>query len=215
MTEGSVVKRRSYDSHRRRAQASETRRAIIHAARDLFLVQGYGHTTVAQIARQAKVAVETIYASVGTKAVLLHRAWDITIGGDDEEVLFHERPEILAVRAEPDLARRFVLHAQVSTRTAERIAPFRLMVVAAAGADPAAAAMLAEMDRQRLAGLTVIARDAAATGQLAVSEAECLDVVWATTDGVLWHQLVNERGWSSERYAAWLGAVWVDRLVRR
>jgi AcrR family transcriptional regulator len=205
--------KRTYDSPRRRAQAAETRAAIVRAARDLFVERGYGQTTLADVAARAGVSVETIHKSVGTKAVLLHRAWDVTVGGDDQDVVFHERPEVLAIRAEPDLARRFMLHAQFSTRTAQRIAPFQLMVQAAAGADPAAAAMLEEMGRQRLAGMGVMAAEAAATGQLAVSEDECRDVVWSMTDGTLWHRLVNERGWSNERFAEWLGSVWVERLV--
>ena len=208
------VKRRSYDASRRRAQADETRATVVRVARDLFVERGYGHTTLADVARAAGVSVETIHKSVGTKAVLLHRAWDITVGGDDEDVVFHERPEVLAIRREPDLARRLVLHATFSTETAQRIAPFQLMVQAAAGADAAAAAMLEEMGRQRLAGIGVMAAEAAATGQLAVTEEECRDVVWAMTDGMLWYRLVHERGWSNERFADWLGAVWVDRLVR-
>jgi len=209
------VKRRTYDSTRRRAQADETRRTVVRAARDLFLEHGYGRTTVADIARVAGVSVETIYASVGTKADLLHKAWDITVGGDDEDIVFHERPEVMAIRAERNLARRLMLHAAFSTQTAQRIAPFQLMVQAAAGTDEAAAAMLTEMNRQRLVGIGVMAAEAASTGQLAVSEEECRDVVWSMTDGTLWHRLVTERGWTNERYAEWLGNLWVDRLVRR
>jgi AcrR family transcriptional regulator len=208
-----VVKRRSYDSSRRRAQAGENRAAIIRAARDLFIERGYGLTTVADIARAAGVSVETVYASVGNKADLLHKAWDITVGGDDQDIVFHERPEVLAIRAEPDLAQRLRLHAVFSTRTAQRIAPFQLMVQSAAGADSAAAAMLEEMGRQRLVGIAVMAAEAARTGQLAVPEEECRDIVWSMTDGTLWHRLVNERGWTNERFAEWLGNVWIDRLV--
>ncbi|MEY2473915.1 MAG: hypothetical protein QOK28_3244 [Actinomycetota bacterium] len=186
---------------------------MVRAARDLFLEQGYGRTTIADIAGRAGVSVETIYASFGNKATLLHRAWDITVGGDEDEVVFHERPEVLAVRAEPDLAKRLAMHAVLSTRTAERIAPFQLMVQSAAGADATAAVMLDEMGRQRLAGIGVMAAEAAATGQLAVSEEECRDVVWSMTDGVLWHRLVIERGWSSDRFAEWLGRMWVSLLV--
>lgn len=214
MKSGDAVKRRSYDSTRRRAQAAETRAAIVRAARDLFIEQGYGHTTMADVARAAGVSVETVHKSVGTKAVLLHRAWDITVGGDDQDIVFHERPEIHAIRREPDLARRLMLHAAFSTQTAQRIAPFQLMVQSAAGADPAAAAMLEEMGRQRLAGMTVMAAEAAKTGQLAVSEDECRDIIWSMTDGMLWHRLVRERGWSNERFAEWLGRVWVDHLVK-
>jgi AcrR family transcriptional regulator len=207
------VKRRTYDSSRRRAQADETRAAIVRTARDLFVEHGYGHTTLTDIARTVGVSVETIHKSFGTKAALLHAAWDIAIGGDDDDVVFHERPEVLAIRAEPDLARRFELHAAFFTRTAQRIAPFQLMVQSAAGADPAAAAMLDEMGRQRLAGMAVMAAEAARTGQLAVTEDECRDLVWSMTDGVLWHRLVNERGWTNERFAEWLAAVWVTTLV--
>lgn len=209
------VKRRSYDSSRRRAQADTTRAAIVRAARDLFIERGYGRTPIADIARAAAVSVETVYGAFGNKATLLHKAWDITVGGDDQNIVFHERPEVLAIRNEPDLAKRLMLHATFSTRTAQRIAPFQLMVHAAAGSDPAAAEMLDEMGRQRLAGMTVMAKEAAATGQLAVSEEECRDVLWSMTDGMLWHRLVNERGWTNERFADWLGRIWVQQLTHR
>jgi AcrR family transcriptional regulator len=207
------VKRR-YDSSRRKEQARETQRAVLRAAHDLFVEQGYGRTTIADIARAAGVSAETIYATFKNKATLLHRVWDVTIGGDDEDVVFHERPEIMAIRAEPDLAKRFMMHARMSTATARRMTPLRLAVQAAAGSEPAAADMLAEMDRQRLAGMTVMAAASAETGQLAVSEEECRDVVWAMTDGLLWHAFVNGRGWSDEEYAEWVGRVWVATLVR-
>lgn len=206
--------KRSYDSSRRRAQAQAGRTAIARTAARLFIEQGYGHTTMGDIADAAGVSVETIYAAFGNKAALLHRAWDLTIGGDDTEIVFHDRPEVMAMRSEPDLAARLVLHAAFSTRTAQRIAPFQLMVQSAAGSDEAAAAMLQEMGRQRLAGISVMASEAAATGQLAVTEEECRDVIWSMTDGMLWHRLVNERGWSNDRFAEWLGRMWTDLLVR-
>ncbi|HEX9466975.1 MAG TPA: helix-turn-helix domain-containing protein, partial [Acidimicrobiia bacterium] len=120
---GEPVKRRSYDSSRRQAQANETRSAIVAAARDLFIEQGYGRTTMSDIARAVGVSVETIYSAFGNKATLLHKAWDITVGGDDRDVVFHERPEVMAIRNEPDLAKRLMLHAAFSTQTAQRIAP--------------------------------------------------------------------------------------------
>ena len=211
---GRKVKPRTYDSSGRQAQAKATQSTVVRCARDLFIEQGYGHTTIADVARAAGVSVETIYGAFGNKATLLHRAWDITVGGDDEDVVFHERPEVVEIRNEPDLAKRLMLHAAFSTKTAQRIGPFQLMVQSAAGADPAAAAMLEEMGRQRLAGMTVMAAEAAATGQLAVTEDECRDLIWATTDGVLWHRLVHERGWANDRYAEWLGRMWVQLLVR-
>lgn len=205
--------KRSYDSTRRRAQARETQRAILSAAHDLFVEQGYGRTTIAQVAERAGVSPETIYGTFRNKATLLHRTWDVTVGGDDEEVVFHERPEVKAIRTEPDLAKRFMLHARLSTATARRMTPFVRSVQGAAASEPSAAAMAAEMEQQRLNGISVMAKEAAASGQLKVSEDECRDIVWAMTDGHLWHQLVAERGWSDEQYADWLGRTWVALLV--
>jgi AcrR family transcriptional regulator len=206
--------KRSYDSTRRRAQARETQRAILRAAHDLFVEQGYGRTTIAQVAERAEVSPETIYATFRNKATLLHRTWDVTVGGDDEEIVFHERPEVVAIRAEPDLTRRLEMHARFSTATARRMTPFVRSVQGAAASEPSAAKMAAEMERQRLAGLSVMASEAAATGQLRVGEEECRDIMWATTDGHLWHQLVVERGWSDEQYAEWLARTWIAHLVR-
>ena len=205
---------RGYDSSRRRAQAAETQRAVLRAAHDLFVGKGYGRTTIAEVARVAGVSAETIYAAFGTKANLLHRVWDVTIGGDDRQVAYHERPEVVALRGEPDLARRLAMQAVLFTETAHRIVPFLLAMRSAAGAEPAAAAMVEEIGRQRLHGMGVMAREAAATGQLAVSEEECRDVIWATTDGMLLHLLVRERGWSDEDFAGWLGEMWIRLLVR-
>jgi AcrR family transcriptional regulator len=205
--------KRSYDSSRRRAQAEETRSLIVRTAQRLFLEQGYGATSVADIARAAGVSVETIYGAFGSKAALLRKAWDITIGGDDQDIAFHERPEIVAIRDEPDLAQRLRLHATFTTQTAQRIAPFQIMVQAAAEVDPVAAEMLDEMERQHLAGMSIMSAEVAQTGQLATSETECRDILWSTTDGMLWHRLVVKRGWTNERFAEWLGELWTHLLV--
>jgi AcrR family transcriptional regulator len=205
--------KRTYDSSRRQEQARQTRREILRAAHDLFVEHGYGRTTIADVARAAGVSPETIYATYKNKATLLHRVWDVTVGGDDEAVVFHERPEVMAIRAEPDLRKRLAMQARFSTATARRMTPFLLALQGAAASEASAAQMLDEVGRQRYAGIGVMAAEAAATGQLAVSEQECRDLVWATTDGTLWHQLVNGRGWTDERFADWLGRMWVASLV--
>jgi hypothetical protein len=106
------------------------------------------------------------------------------------------------------------MQARLFTSTAQRVAPFLLAVQGAASSDEAAAQMLEEMGRQRLHGLSVMAAAAAATGQLAVSEEHCRDIMWSTTDGVLWHRLVQQRGWSDDEFAQWLAGVWIASLVR-
>ncbi len=209
---GAAVKR-SYNSSRRQDQARQTERAVLAAASELFTAQGYGRTTLAQVAQQAGVSVETVYSRFRNKPGLLHRVWDVTSGGDDDDVLFHQRPEVQAITAEPDLARRLAMLARLMTKTVRRTAPLLLMLQSAASSDPVAAQMLHEANSQRLVGLGVMAKAAAATGQLAVSEQECRDLIWAHSDGVLWHRLVIERSWSDEQFADYLTRAWIAALV--
>lgn len=206
--------KRPYHSTRRREQASETRRRIIRAAHDLFVSQGYGRTTIAEVARGAGVAVETVYAAYRNKPTLLRQVWYATMRGDDQDIRLLDRPEIRAVLAEPDLATRLRAHAVALIPVWRRITPLLRALQGAATSEPAAAAMLAEFDERRLDAASHYARAAAATGQLAVSEQECRDLLAATMDGAQWHRLVAERGWSEDRYAQLLGTMWVAALVR-
>lgn len=206
--------KRPYRSVRRREQAVETRLRIISAAHDLFVRKGYGRTTITEVARAADVAVETVYAAYGNKPTLLRQVWYATFRGDDEDVRLLDRPEIQAVLAEPDLATRLRAHAVALRPVFRRIAPLLRALEGATTSEPAATAMLAEFDERRLDAARHYARAAAATGQLAVSEDECRDLLAATMDGALWHRLVEERGWSPDRFAKLLGSMWVALLVR-
>jgi AcrR family transcriptional regulator len=206
--------KRPYRSARRREQAMETRLRIIRAAHDLFVSDGYGRTTIAEVARAAGVAAETVYAAYRNKPTLLRQVWYATVRGDEEDIRLLDRPEIRAVLAEPDLATRFRAHAVALVPVFRRMTQLLRALQGAATTEPAAAALLAEFDERRLDAAVYYAHEAAATGQLAVSEAECRDVLAATMDGALWHRLVGERGMSDDRYAQVLGTMWVAVLVR-
>jgi len=207
-----AVKRR-YASARRDEQAHETRLRIIGAARELFVTKGYGRTTLVAIAQEAGVAVETVYAAFGNKAALLHQTWYMDFRGDEEDVPLFERDEMQGILNEPDLAKRVRRHAVFVAATNRRTGPLTAALEGAAASEPAAAEMLAEFSARRLDVTTKYAKAAAATGRLAVSQAECRDVLFATMDGTLWRRLVVERGWSDERYADWLGSLWIAQLV--
>jgi AcrR family transcriptional regulator len=206
--------KRPYNSTRRQDQARETRLRIVRAAHRLFVAQGYGRTTIAEIAAAAGVAVETVYAAFRNKPTLLRQVWYVNFRGDEKDIRLLDRPEIRDVLAEPDLPTRFDEHAAVLTAVFRRIAPLLAALQGAAATEPAAAAMLAEWNERRLDACTTYAEAAAATGQLAVSADECRDVLAATMDGTLWQRLVAERGWTDQRFASWLGRLWTSQLVK-
>src|SRR6516225_11209499 len=76
--------RRSYSSPTRQAQAAATRRAIVHAARDVFAKSGYGDATIEAIADAAQVSVPTVYAVFGSKPGLLSAV--VADGGGDADI---------------------------------------------------------------------------------------------------------------------------------
>jgi AcrR family transcriptional regulator len=90
-------------------QARRTRRAIVTAAHDLFLAQGYAATTIDGIAEAAHVSRRTAFNSVGGKAALLKLALDWAIVGDDEPITMADRPAIKAIQAESDPGQRKAL----------------------------------------------------------------------------------------------------------
>src|SRR5918911_5081470 len=103
--------KRQYHSTRRQEQASQTRLRILRAAHDLFVTQGYGRTTIAEIAAHAGVAVETVYGAFGNKPTLLRQAWYLTFRGDELDVPLYDRDQMQAILAEPDLPTRIRQHA--------------------------------------------------------------------------------------------------------
>ena len=84
---------RSYSSPARERQAAGTRAAVLAAARELFVEQGYGATTVDQIAARAGVSKPTVFSAVGSKQTVLSVVRDVAMAGDDEAVAVSDRPE--------------------------------------------------------------------------------------------------------------------------
>lgn len=209
---GKPVKR-SYDASGRRARALEARARVIDVAHDLFVSQGYGRTTIADIARAATVSVETVYASFGSKAALLRTVWFARFRGDEEDVRLVDRAEILDVLAEPDLVVRLHRHAAVYAPVFRRVVPLHRTLEAAAASEPSAADLVAEFDAGRIDACTRYATAARKTGQLAVSTTECRDIFNATLDGSMWHRLVGESGWSDQKFTDFLGDLWVSALT--
>src|SRR4249920_1324534 len=112
----------------RAARTLATRRRIVDAAAALFVAQGYGTTTLEQIAARAGVAVQTVYFHFGNKRTVLKEAVDIAAVGDDEPVALLERPWWEELRAEPDPRRVLALWMASSRAIYARIGPIMQVV---------------------------------------------------------------------------------------
>src|SRR3954447_21416033 len=128
--------KRAYDSPRRREQAEATRREILAAAQRLFEERGYAATTMAAIAKEARVALKTVYIAFETKSGLLRALWHLLLRGDEVDAPVAERDWYRQMLDEPDPERQLRLNARNAKAVKLRIAPLVEVIRNAALADP-------------------------------------------------------------------------------
>jgi AcrR family transcriptional regulator len=199
---------RPYNSTRRQAQARQTREAIIATARRLFLADGFASTTVAAIAAEIGVSVDTIYKSFGGKPGLVRAICEEALAGEGR---IHAETRSDALQAtEPDPRQIIRGWGELTTEVAPRVAPI-LLLVRAAAADPEMASLQSEMDAQRLARMTHNARSLAAAGHLRddVTVELAGEILWTYSSAELYELLVLARGWTLRRYADFI----VDAMI--
>ena len=198
--------KRSYESAVRKEQAAQTRTLILDAAGALFATDGYGRTTIRQIAEHAGVAVDTVYASFGTKARVLTALIDARLAPSGAANVL-DRPEAQAVRDEPDQRRQIELFARDMAAVSTRVRPVYEIMRTASAVEPEMAAVHAEMDGQRLANMRIAAGWFEANGPLRVEVERAAEIIWTLASPDVARMLCDVRGWTEAEYAAWLADV--------
>ena len=207
--------KRSYDATSRRARSAATRQRILEIARELLVEVGYRATTIAAVAARADVNVDTVYALVGRKPVLLKELIEQAISGTDSAVVAEERDYVKAVIAEADPAQKLVIYAAAVRQIQERMAPLFLALRDAAATEPEAQAVWREISDRRADNMRKLARDLSEAGGLRddISIEAAADVIWAMNSSELYVLLTVERGWSSTQFEIWLADTWRRLLL--
>ncbi len=208
------VKTRSYRSERRREQAEATRRAVLRAAHQLFTRQGYAETTVAQVARRARVSVDTVYASVGRKPQLLLAVHDMVLGSAEEPVPAEQRDYVVAIRAAAGARAKITTYADALGRLLPVAVPLADALRVAAITDSECRAVWDALNERRAANMRLFARDLRATGELRadLTDDDVADLVWSTNSPEF-YLLVTSRGRTPEQYAALVADLWTRTLL--
>jgi AcrR family transcriptional regulator len=207
--------KRTYDNTTRKERSEATRSAVLVSARRLFLERGYRATTVSAVADEAGVNVDTVYALVGRKPVLLRELIEHAISGTDRAVVAEQRDYVRAIQAEPDAGRKLAIYAGAVTRILERMAPLYLALREASSTEPEALEVWQEISERRAVNMRKLVRDVRAAGGLrpGLSVTEAADTVWATNSAELFVLLTRERGWTPARYERWLADTWRRLLL--
>jgi AcrR family transcriptional regulator len=197
------------------ARTRLARRAVIDAARTLFLERGYQATTIDAISDRSDVPAPTVYRLFSSKLGILKALLDSSIAGDDQALSLPERPELAALFAEADTLKLFAEFATITVAINARSNDVYRILSTAAGSDPAAAALLAEYQQQRDAGQGRIARSLARARALrpGLRERDAADLIHALMSPELYRLLVIDRGWPSQRYQQWLAHTLADQLT--
>ncbi len=198
--------KRPYMSDHRRDLAQRTREKILASARELFRDQGYGATTIQEIAARAAVAVPTVYASFGGKRAILLRLLDSLEGLADLSSLLdflseHAREPRAQLRAFVDF------HVRLFTLGADMI---RIAELAGRANQDIAelwalgSARRLETCRKVVAGLAL---------KEGLSEDRAIDMLWALSSPETYSLFVRDRQWTPEAFADWLYAVAEAQLL--
>ncbi|MFI5709311.1 TetR/AcrR family transcriptional regulator [Kribbella sp. NPDC051620] len=211
-----MAEKRRYSSALRSEQTELARRRILTAAGALFLDRGYLGTTLAAIATEAGVSVQTVYNVIGGKPAVLKAVYDVQLAGDDEPIPMVDRPIYQAIAKAPDARQCLALYASLARGIAERTTPLiRMARAQAATGDRDLAEYLETLDGELDFGARYMAGHLAGKYGLreGLDTGTAADILWSLNGSDLAHRLVNERGWGWDRYEQWMAATLADLLV--
>lgn len=183
----------------------ETRRRIVEAARELFVQQGYGATTLRQVAVRAGVAVQTIYFAFGNKRALLKEVTDVTIAGDYEPVATMDRSWFRRALAAETADEQLRLHVSGTRAILERVAPITEMLRAATSADPKIAELWDTGTDPRFtvhgeAAKTMVTKPRIRSE---VTAEHAADLLFGLLSPELYLLFVRDRGWPPDQWERW------------
>ena len=210
-----VKPRRPYEGAARQARTRRTWAAVIEAAQSLFVERGYAATTIEAISERSDTPQATVYRLFSSKPGILKAVLDVSVGGDDQAVAMADRPQVRALLTDEDPENQLAGFAALLREIMARVGPVHRILADAARSDQDAAALLAEMARQRHEGQRGIARSLARSGALrpGIRERDAADIIHALASPEVYSLLVVDRGWSAERYEDWLRSILTDQLL--
>ncbi|MBN9112373.1 MAG: TetR/AcrR family transcriptional regulator [Pseudonocardia sp.] len=198
--------RRTYRSTVRDESARRTRRAIVEAARTLFLDRGYVAASLREVAEIAGVARPTVAAAFGSKPALLKQVLDEALAGDDEPVPVARRPWFAPVWQATTPRAALTAYAAVCTLLGHRAARIFEVVHRAADETTEIADLWDTLLRNRRAGAEMVVRRAIEIGPIRAGLAleRAIDAIWILNDPAHYGNLVLARHWPEPDYERWL-----------
>ncbi|HEX7400120.1 MAG TPA: helix-turn-helix domain-containing protein [Candidatus Limnocylindrales bacterium] len=193
----------------RAERAEVTRSRIAMAARLLFARDGYGATTLRNVAAEAGVAVQTVYAVYGSKAGILGALREGAVRQPEAEAALSE-----AMRQE-SVAGRLDLFARSIRYRWELAGDVVAINRDASMSDPSIRPEVEAVLAIRRNGIAALARSLEARYRPPMDVARAAAILDALTLPEVYAQLVDVQGWTPDQFEAWLAATLRDQLLER
>lgn len=208
---------RPYSSKRRQEAAEATRQVILEAARRLFERDGYVSASMQAIAKEAEVAVKTIYLAYDGKAALLREVWRNRLAPGEADIPVLERRWYRDVLDDTDPRQKLRLLVEHSVSVKTRSAALLETIQGASSADTEVAALWTEIDTKLQQVAHDFVRELSAAGALrpGLTLQEAADALWALNHPTMWQLLVAKQGWTITQYARWLERTLAGELLPR
>lgn len=199
----------------RRSRAAETRRRMLDAAITCFTASGYAGTTMAEIAEEAGVAVQSLYFTFHTKAELLQETFDRAVLGDGPPVPPSEAEWYKAMEAEPTIDRALTHLVSGVTPILQRVSPLKPVFEAAAG-EEGVAQVWERGEQLRLEGYRSIIEILATKQPLrdAHDPGSATDVLLVVLGADTFRAFTQARQWSLQQWKNWVAEVLERELFR-
>ncbi|MFD9870951.1 TetR/AcrR family transcriptional regulator [Streptomyces niveus] len=199
---------------KRAERSRRTREKIVRAARDLFLAQGYGATSLQEVADRAGVAVQTVYFVFRNKRALFKDVVDTSIAGDAEPVATMDREWFRSACAELTAAGQLRAHVRGARDVLGRVAPIMPLIAAAAATDPEIAAQWPDGPDPRYTVQYAAAKALTSKPDARpdIDPARAADLLYGMLSPELYLIFVRDRGWSPEAWEEWACAALTAQL---
>jgi AcrR family transcriptional regulator len=193
-----------------RSRAAEaTRERVLRAAKSLFARGGIDRVTIAQIAAKAGVGVSTVYALYRSKEGILRALMRAAIFGERFQAAQRELDGV------NDPVRLIALTARVARAIYEQESADLGLLRGASSFSPSLRKLEREFEKIRFEmqeeRVTLLFRAGRQRRGLALEEAR--RILWMYTSREVYRMLVDEAGWTPDRYQEWLSETLLTALV--
>jgi AcrR family transcriptional regulator len=195
-----------------RSQAADaTKERVLAAARTLFVRHGIDRVTIAKIAKRARVAVPTVYALYTSKEGILRALMRAS--------LFGERFRVARAKLEgvTDPVELIALTAHVARAVYEAESSELGLMRGATAFSPDLRRLEQEFERIRFEMQEERVRllFSRSKQKKGLEFDEARRILWMYTSRDVYRMLVQEGGWTPQRYQEWLSDALVTALVER